>query len=71
MGGTATAGGATWRQPARRAMKTLMSVPGLIARFARLFRRSRERGISETSLSPRSRAIYRQLSAAIGDRFVR
>lgn len=52
-------------------MKNLMSAPGFIVRFVRLCRRSRERAIGETSLSPQSRAIYRQLSAAIGDRFAR
>jgi len=64
LGGPGAAGGATWRQRARR-------VTGIVVRFARLFRRSGERGIDETSLSPQSRAIYRQLSAAISDRFVR
>jgi hypothetical protein len=71
LGGPAAAGGATWRQRARRAAKYLISILGITARFAGLIRRSRERSIDETSLSPQSRAIYRQLSAAIGDRFVR
>lgn len=71
LGGPSAAGGATWRQRACRAMKYPMSALGVVARFVRLFRRSRERGINETSLSPQSRALYRQLSAAIADRFVR
>ena len=70
-GGPAAAGSTTWRQLARRAIGNLMSAPGIIGRLARLFRRSRERRIDEASLSPQSRAIYRQLSAAIGDRFAR
>ena len=70
-GGPAAAGGTTWRRRARRAAETLMSAPGIVVRVARLLRRSREHGMDETSLSPQPRAIYRQLTAAIGDRFAR